>query len=69
MRHVIVISGHPISIGFHGLMGCQRESRGLGRHNEEYEWSSTIITMETNYYFFKNPKIMFSINLELVLII
>ena len=25
MRHVSVISGHPISIGFHGLTGSQRD--------------------------------------------
>ena len=30
MRHVSVISGHPISISFHGLMGCQRDPRDRG---------------------------------------
>ena len=30
MRHVSVISGHLISIGFRGLTGCQREPRDRG---------------------------------------
>ena len=32
MKHVNVISGHPISTGFHGLTGCQQDPRKLGRH-------------------------------------
>ena len=34
MRHVRVISRHPISIGFRGLTGYQRDPRDLGRHND-----------------------------------
>ena len=34
MRHVSVISGHPISISFRELTGCQRDPRDLGRHND-----------------------------------
>ena len=30
VRHVRVISGHPISIGFRGLTGCQRDPRDRG---------------------------------------
>ena len=30
MRHVSVISGHLISIGFRGLTGCQRDPRDRG---------------------------------------
>ena len=30
MRQVSVISRYPISIGFRGLMGCQRDSQGFG---------------------------------------
>ena len=30
MRHVSVISEYPISTGFHGLMGCQRDPRDKG---------------------------------------
>ena len=30
MRHVSVISGHPLSTGFHGLTGCQRDPRNRG---------------------------------------
>ena len=33
MRHVSEISGHPISTGFYGLTGCQRDpwDRGVTR--------------------------------------
>ena len=30
MKHVSVISGHPISTGFRGLMGCQRDLQDRG---------------------------------------
>ena len=30
MRHVSVISGHPISTGFRGLTGYQQDSRDKG---------------------------------------
>ena len=30
MRHVSVISGHPITISFRKLMGCQRDPRDRG---------------------------------------
>ena len=33
MRHVSVISGHSISIGFRGLTGCQRHPRDWVSHN------------------------------------
>ena len=33
MRHVSVISGHPISTGFRGLTGFQRDPLDLGLHN------------------------------------
>ena len=33
MIHMSAISGHPIFIGFHMLMGCQWDPQDLGRHN------------------------------------
>ena len=30
MRHVSVLSEHPIFTGFRGLMGCQRDPRDRG---------------------------------------
>ena len=30
MRHVSMISGHPISTGFRGFTGCQRDPRDRG---------------------------------------
>ena len=33
MRHASVISGYPISIGFHLLTSCQEDPRDLGRHS------------------------------------
>ena len=33
MRHVSVISGHPICTGFRGLTGCQQDPRDMGRHS------------------------------------
>ena len=30
MRHVSVILGHPISTGFRGLTGCQRDPQDRG---------------------------------------
>ena len=33
MRHASVILGHPISTGFHGLMGCQQDPQKLGHHS------------------------------------
>ena len=37
MRHVSVISEHPIFTGFHGLTGCQPDPRDKGVTSKEKE--------------------------------
>ena len=57
MRHENVISEHPITIGFHGLTGCQRDplDRGITR----ILWHVWFLFFKSKFENIENTKIVF----------
>ena len=50
MRHVSVMSGHPIFTGFHGLTCCQWDPRDRGVTLSAYPMKYPVMVLRSSFF-------------------